>query len=154
MLIATWFAIPAPTGLPSPSSARMASCCRLGLPARISKYQIRTLESFDAIRQTMENLTRCRTIFQTADVWPMKDNADPLCGWPAEEVAQTLSGAATADIYGKLFYYLRSLFRTFLARVSNSKVSFQLFQVDAADLPDYLSGESFSRIEASISTKF
>lgn len=79
----------------------------------------------------------------------MKDNADPLHGWCSKEVAQTSSGAATADIYGKLFYYLRAVLRTFLVRLRNSNVSFQLYEVDAVDLPAYLGSEAFSRIEAS-----
>ena len=94
-------------------------------------------------------LMRNRTFFQTAGTWPMKDNADPLHGWPSSKVAQTFSGSATADIYGKLFYYLRALFRTFLGRLSSSSMSFQLFQVDVMDLPGRLRKEAFSRIEVS-----
>ncbi|KAF3387278.1 hypothetical protein F1880_000152 [Penicillium rolfsii] len=89
------------------------------------------------------------TFFQTNDTWPMMDNADPLHGWPLEEVLNTNSGAATADTYGKLFYYLRGLLRSFLDRVSNLKVSFKLLHLDAAVLSDDLDDNSFSRIDVS-----
>jgi hypothetical protein len=79
----------------------------------------------------------------------MKDNADPLHGWSLEEVSNTLSGAATADIYGKLFYYLRGLLYAFLNRISGLNVSFKLLQLDASSLPGHLDKESFSRIDVS-----
>jgi hypothetical protein len=77
----------------------------------------------------------------------MRDNADPLNGWSTNEVEDTSSGPATADIYGKLFYHVRAVLRAFLLRLSGLQVSFRLFQVDASDLPDYLKAGSFSRIE-------
>ncbi|KAH6605282.1 hypothetical protein Trco_006989, partial [Trichoderma cornu-damae] len=89
------------------------------------------------------------TFFQGAGIWPMNDNADPLHGWSSEEVAETSSGAAAADMYGKLFYYLRALLGAFLARLSDTNISFRLLQADVLDLPDRLAGETFSRIEVS-----
>ncbi|KKK20834.1 hypothetical protein ARAM_004716 [Aspergillus rambellii] len=90
------------------------------------------------------------SFFQNAHhTWPMPDSADPLHGWPSEDVANTSSGAATADIYGKLFFYLQGTLRTFLDRLSSLDVSFRLFQVDASDLPQYVEKDSFSRIEVS-----
>lgn len=77
----------------------------------------------------------------------MKDNADPLDGWSLEDVADVSSGPATADIYGKLFYYIRQLLRSFLDRLSSLDVSFKLFQVDASFLPDHFELDAFSRIE-------
>jgi hypothetical protein len=77
----------------------------------------------------------------------MRDNADPLDGWSLKEVEDSSSGPAAADIYGKLFYYIRAVLRTFLLRLSGLQVSFQLFHMDASDLPDHLEGGSFSRIE-------
>ncbi|KAJ5890842.1 uncharacterized protein N7473_007070 [Penicillium subrubescens] len=87
------------------------------------------------------------TFFQTDDTWPMRDNADPLHGWSLGEVFSTTSGAATADTYGKLFYYLRGLLHSFLDRIFELKVSFKLLHLDAADLPDHLDEDSFSRID-------
>jgi hypothetical protein len=97
--------------------------------------------------RTSPDLMDNSTFFQTADTWPIRDNADPLNGWSAKEVEDTSSGPATADIYGKLFYHLCAMLRAFLLRLSGLGVSFRLFQVDASDLPDYLETESFSRIE-------
>lgn len=79
----------------------------------------------------------------------MHDNADPLNGWSLKEVEDCSSGPATADIYGKLFYHIRAVLRAFVIRVSSLQVSFRLSQVDASDLPNYLDGGSFSRIEVS-----
>lgn len=79
----------------------------------------------------------------------MKDSADPLGGWSSEEVADMSSGPATADIYGKLFYYIRRLLRSFLDRLSSLDVSFKLFQVGASSLPDHFELDAFSRIEVS-----
>lgn len=83
----------------------------------------------------------------------MRDNADPLHGWSLEEVFTT-SGAATPDTYGKLFYYLRGLLRSFLDRISCLKISFKLLHLDAADLPDHLADASFSRIDVSDLPKY
>lgn len=79
----------------------------------------------------------------------MKDNADPLHEWSLEEVSNTTSGAATAEIYGKLFFYIRGLLRSFFDRISNSKISFQLLHLDASSLPDHLDNDSYSRIDVS-----
>lgn len=89
------------------------------------------------------------TFFQTADTWPMKDNADPLNGWSLKEVLNTESGAATADTYGKLFFHLRDLLRSFLDRISCSRISFQIFHLDASSLPSHLDRDSFSRVDVS-----
>lgn len=77
----------------------------------------------------------------------MHDNADPLNGWSSEEVEDSSSGPATADIYGRLFYHVRAVLQAFLLRLLSLQVSFRLFQADASDLPDHLESGSFSRIE-------
>jgi hypothetical protein len=77
----------------------------------------------------------------------MKDNADPLNGWSLSEVENCSSGPAAADIYGKIFYYLRAVLRTFLGRLASLQVSFCLFQLDVSNLPEHLEGGTFSRIE-------
>ncbi|KFY89500.1 hypothetical protein V500_05642 [Pseudogymnoascus sp. VKM F-4518 (FW-2643)] len=87
------------------------------------------------------------TFFQTADTWPLLDNADPLNGWSLKDVESSSSGPASADVYGKLFYYIRAEIRAFLLRLSGLEITFRLFQVNAADLPDRLERSSFSRIE-------
>jgi hypothetical protein len=90
----------------------------------------------------------CRTIFQEDTyVWPMRDSADPLDGWPAKDVESTLNGPAKADIYGKLFLQLQSVLRAFLDRIAGLRVSFRLLQVDARILPNHLTDATFDRIE-------
>ncbi|KAL6863995.1 hypothetical protein J3F83DRAFT_182202 [Trichoderma novae-zelandiae] len=89
------------------------------------------------------------TLYQTANLWPMFDGADPLYGWSPKDVEDTSSGPATADIYGKLFYHLRTLLRSFLLQLSRLRVSFRMFHVDFSDLENHLEGNYFSRIEVS-----
>ncbi|KAF5606011.1 uncharacterized protein FSUBG_6347 [Fusarium subglutinans] len=92
------------------------------------------------------------TFFRSPDGWPMNDFADPVMGWSLQEVDKTPYGFATSDIYGKLFYHIRSMLEKFMARISKSTIALQLFQVDAEVLPEYLDGSfdgSFDRIDAS-----
>ncbi|KAK3324964.1 hypothetical protein B0H66DRAFT_511247 [Apodospora peruviana] len=89
------------------------------------------------------------TFFQTANTWPMFDNADPLHGWSLKEVEDCPNGPATADIYGKLHCHITTLLRQFLLRVSSSPISFRLFQMDATDLSEHLEMGSFDRVEVS-----
>ena len=77
----------------------------------------------------------------------MRDNADPLNGWSLKDIEHTSSGPAAADIYGKLFYHVRTVLRAFLLRLSGLQVSFQLYHLDASDLLNHLEGSSFNRIE-------
>ncbi|KAH7480252.1 hypothetical protein FOMA001_g8824 [Fusarium oxysporum f. sp. matthiolae] len=88
------------------------------------------------------------TYFQSVDSWPMSDSADPLLGWSLHEVDKTPMGLATSDIYGKLFYYVRSTLEKFMVRMSKSAIAFQLLQVHAETLPNHLDG-SFDRIDVS-----
>ncbi|ROT36821.1 hypothetical protein SODALDRAFT_298432 [Sodiomyces alkalinus F11] len=88
------------------------------------------------------------TLFQTPDAWPLFDNADPLNGWLLKDIYATSSGAATADVYGKMFYHVRGMLESFLRRLSGLTAKFQLLQVNALELPEYLElDKSFSRIE-------
>lgn len=79
----------------------------------------------------------------------MKDSADPFGGWSLDEVAATSSGPANADIYGKLFYYIHGLLRSFLNRLASLKTSFKLFQLDVAQIPGHIEDDTLSRIEVS-----
>lgn len=88
-----------------------------------------------------------RTLYQKANTWPIYDSADPLNGWSPKDVEDTSSGPATADIYGKLFYHLRALLRTFILNLSKLAVSFRLFHLAFSDLQSHLERNYFSRIE-------
>ena len=81
----------------------------------------------------------------------MLDSADPLEGWPIEEIIQKAPPAKN-DIYGSLVFYLQDLLGLFCHRISRFKLSIQLFQVDARKLPSIVEREgmkkcSFDRIE-------
>lgn len=90
------------------------------------------------------------TFFHGTQTWPMPDNADPLSGWSSKAVHETSIGPAKADLYGKLFVYLRQLLRAFLHRLScKQQLSFCMYNVDASVLGDYVEAGSCSRIEVS-----
>ncbi|KAI9875688.1 MAG: hypothetical protein M1830_008116 [Pleopsidium flavum] len=93
------------------------------------------------------------TFYQTKDSWPLKDSADPLEGWPIDEVIQKAPPAKN-DIYGSLFFYLQDVLSQFCRQIGRLRLSIQLFQVDALELPDILNQSvmgqgSFDRIELS-----
>lgn len=79
----------------------------------------------------------------------MIDSEDLLLDWSPEDVAETSSGAAPADIYGKLFYFLRTTLSSSLGRMSTMKLSFKLLQVDVNKLLPHIQNKRFDRIEAS-----
>ncbi|KAB8302796.1 hypothetical protein EYC80_006141 [Monilinia laxa] len=93
------------------------------------------------------------TLFQSTDFWPMMDSADPLEGWAFEECLSNPPPARN-DIYGSLYFYLQHQLRSFCERTRNLQVSFQIFELDALDLPGTMKGRGigkrhFDRIELS-----
>jgi hypothetical protein len=94
-------------------------------------------------------------LYQTSGVWPMKDSADPLEGWPIEDVMQK-APLAKHDIYGSLFMYIQDVLLDFCCQIERHKVFFQLFHVDALELPDMVNQRGtatmfFDRIEVRLS---
>lgn len=88
----------------------------------------------------------------------MLDCADPLQGWPIDEIIQKAPPAKN-DIYGSLFFYLQDVLWRFCHQISRLKVSIQLFQVNALLLPSiveqYGMGQcSFDRIEVRFPSQF
>ncbi|KAI8624005.1 hypothetical protein F5Y19DRAFT_491805 [Xylariaceae sp. FL1651] len=88
---------------------------------------------------------------------PMRENptflyfplSDPLQGWDVAEVNKNKDiGAAVDDIYGKLFYYVRDLFKKFIVRLRTLTISFEIFPYSSRELPKKLGGR-FDRIETS-----
>ena len=97
-----------------------------------------------------------RTLFDNEGKWQLHDSSDPLNGWRLEEVVSSGAhfGAPKSDIYGAFYYHLLSKLEGFCQRLSNMKITFQLFECDASDLPQYLKGlprkqSLFDRIEVS-----
>ncbi|KAL4906956.1 hypothetical protein BDW74DRAFT_176553 [Aspergillus multicolor] len=91
------------------------------------------------------------TIFQGHNTWSLSPFADPLCSWSSEEVAGMHMGPVTADLHGRLLFYLREIVRAFVVRLRHSKTSFQIHQLGIGKLTVQLSlnnPKSFARIEA------
>lgn len=59
----------------------------------------------------------------------------------------TFVGDVTNDIYGKIYFHVKDTLISFCERMETSKISFDLFQVDAASLDDHLLPNTFARIE-------
>lgn len=78
----------------------------------------------------------------------MKDDANPLSGWSYNEYMACATGAKN-DVYGAFFIFLRNTLLTFCKRIQTSKITLQLFAIDATKLPDFLNGITFDRIEVS-----
>ena len=74
----------------------------------------------------------------------------PLDGWSLSDVLKTDVGPATNDMFGKLFYHVQSVFRSFYRAIANADVEFHLFNVDAKELPGYIKGQEFACIEVAI----
>ncbi|CAJ2509989.1 Uu.00g058890.m01.CDS01 [Anthostomella pinea] len=86
------------------------------------------------------------TLFQTPMSWSLCDQADPLSGWPPEEVRQVASPASNNE-YGKLFLYLRHELINYLYRFSALHVDFELHNMDTRKLPPHLEKHKYARIE-------
>lgn len=80
----------------------------------------------------------------------MDDKSDPSDGWPILDIQQT-SSPAPNDWYGKLFVYLHNLLEQFLDRLQKIQISFDLYNVDVNELPQYLEFDRYSRIEVCFS---
>jgi len=84
----------------------------------------------------------------------MTDSADPMQGWPIDEVIQKAPPAKN-DIHGSLFFYLQDVLWRFCHQIGSLKVDIQLFQVDALKLPSIVEQHrmgqcSFDRIEVEL----
>ncbi|KAN0076101.1 protein of unknown function (DUF4470) domain containing protein [Elaphomyces granulatus] len=86
------------------------------------------------------------TFFHGSKSWPMDDKADPSNGWPTLEVERT-SSPAPRDWYGKLFIYLHNMMKRFLDRLGKVRISFDLYNADVKELPQFLKHNKYSRIE-------
>lgn len=91
-----------------------------------------------------------RSLFY-GNFWPLKRDVDPLRGWDLAAIrghSGTL-GAAN-DIYGKLFYYVRDLFKRFILKLRTVNVTFHVLPYSGYDLTQKTELE-FDRIEVSLS---
>jgi hypothetical protein len=77
----------------------------------------------------------------------MLDDADPLGGWFLREVLQTDAGRAVNDIYGKLFVHVRSVLISFIQRLRSTGTNFEVYNLNAINLPKVLGPTKFARID-------
>ncbi|PQE06221.1 MYND finger family protein [Rutstroemia sp. NJR-2017a BBW] len=94
------------------------------------------------------------TFFQNVDFWPMMDSADPIEGWSVKEFT-SVRRIARDDINGSLYYYLKGLIHSFCHCVKRLDIRFQLFELNAVDLPHTMamrgiSNHYFDRIETDL----
>ncbi|KAA1470767.1 hypothetical protein DENSPDRAFT_929086 [Dentipellis sp. KUC8613] len=76
--------------------------------------------------------------------WLLDDLADPLQGWPIEEVmkAGKAHGVQRGDVYGALYFYLTDQLRTFIDRLHTIDINITFFAGTASELSkQYRSGE-------------
>ncbi|KAI1941378.1 hypothetical protein LOZ66_001894 [Ophidiomyces ophidiicola] len=115
---------------------------------RLSKVIFRTdgiLLPFGSPREEFD--TPNPTFFQSGG-WPMSDSSDPLGGWDLKTVMQNAL-PAKHDLYGALFFHLRDIILKFCLHLTTLNVHIKLLHVHAAQLPSFLKGEHFDRIEIS-----
>jgi hypothetical protein len=64
----------------------------------------------------------------------MLDSAEPLAGWDFAELLATNIGNAANDLYVKLFVHVGSLLLSFKRRLSNTRASFEMHNLNATEL--------------------
>lgn len=89
-------------------------------------------------------------MFQNPNQWPLPYTANPLHGWDMYELSAKSSSSATSDRYGILQAHVQTLLQLFHSRLRTHSCSFQLFNLNATELPKYFEAGSFSRIEVCI----
>ena len=101
-------------------------------------------------------MTANRTLFDRQGNWQQKDSADPLEGWPAQDVLKSGAqfGVPKNDIYSALHHHVLSTLKKFCNRLLTMNIDFYVLASDAADLPSFLSTlplqrRFFDRIEVS-----
>ncbi|RDA86906.1 hypothetical protein CP532_1837 [Ophiocordyceps camponoti-leonardi (nom. inval.)] len=82
------------------------------------------------------------TMYGEYDFWPILSESDPAAGWDSKAIAETSSGPASCDMYGKLYYHVRAVIQSFIQRLAEGKTSIRLFNYDALEIIDRLPGEN------------
>jgi len=79
----------------------------------------------------------------------MGDQSTALDGWPIWDVHKRPS-LAKEDSYGKLYAYLQNMFGAFVRRLRSRSVTFEMYCVNATELPKFLEAGGSARIEVHI----
>ncbi|KAI1132731.1 hypothetical protein F5Y10DRAFT_292423 [Nemania abortiva] len=80
--------------------------------------------------------------------WPSGPDTDPLRGWDLAAVNNYNAEmvGATNDIYGKMFFYVRDLFKRFVLKLQTTKVRFRVLPLNGNNLTPSIN-QKFDRIE-------
>ncbi|KAI1309786.1 hypothetical protein F5Y03DRAFT_382905 [Xylaria venustula] len=79
--------------------------------------------------------------------WPLRRDADPLRGWDLATINENNgTDGADNDIYGKMFYYVRDMFKRFILKLRTVNVTFRVLPYSGIDLTEETKLE-FDRIE-------
>ncbi|KAI1171785.1 hypothetical protein F4777DRAFT_582579 [Nemania sp. FL0916] len=80
--------------------------------------------------------------------WPMRPDADALRGWDLKAINRGTIGAKN-DIYGKLFYYVRDIFKQFIIKLRTANVKFHVMPGWDRIPQEKLRNHKFDRIHVS-----
>ncbi|KAI0444867.1 hypothetical protein F4803DRAFT_572288 [Xylaria telfairii] len=79
--------------------------------------------------------------------WPLKRDADPLRGWDIADINKNNETRdASHDIYGKMFYYVRDLFKRFILKLRTLNVTFHVLPYSGECIKEKVR-RKFDRIE-------
>lgn len=94
-------------------------------------------------------LTHSRSLFY-GNFWPLKRDVDPLRGWELAEINKNNEVRdASHDIYGKMFYYVRDLFKRFILKLRTVNVTFHVLPYSGERIKGKVR-RKFDRIEVSL----
>lgn len=83
----------------------------------------------------------------------MGDDANAMEGWDYAEMIQH-AGKAKNDVMGAFFFFLRDILLRFCNKVQDVDIHFYAFNMDALQIPNYLSqgkaDSTFDRIEVGV----
>ena len=90
------------------------------------------------------------TLFRSRN-WHLCQQQDPFNGYSPADVLDSKIGLTTNDSYGKIYCYIKALFRRFYRRARSLKCNIKLYNLDVADLAQILQKREirFARIEVS-----
>ncbi|CCL98311.1 uncharacterized protein FIBRA_00305 [Fibroporia radiculosa] len=92
-----------------------------------------------------------RLLFSPQGNWLQSDKQNPLNGWHLPSVVEggKKHNALPMDIYGCLYFYVSDQLREFATRLSNLRITFKLFNLDACQLAKDICSGALSRHELS-----
>src|ERR1700722_20025038 len=85
-------------------------------------------------------------MYSSTGSWRLMDSSLVSDGWDMDAVLATgqACGASSMDLYGCLFFYIKSRLREFALRMQQFRIHIYVTQLTASDLSGYLSNNSLS----------